>query len=452
MRDLTGGNLSKTFLRFAVPTLLAGLLSQSYSLINSISFGQFLGIAGLAAIGASGGLLSVFEALFWCFGTGCGVYVAKLFGAGRFLELRNTVLASLLVESVVAILLGIGATVFCDPILTLLRVDPTVRTEAAIYFRIYAGGLAFINVTSFGMYITHALGISAFPLYMSVLACVMNIGGSLLSVTALDFGIAGVAASTVLASAAVTACYLFKFRSLFREMNVKGAFRMRGYFKHTLPYALPSMIQQTTMYFASAAVSPLINGIGASASAAYAVVHKVYSFTSSMYQSTTKVLANFIAQCAGSRSYRRIRDGIPIVLRQAACVAVPILAVCAVFPDTVCSLFFDRNATADSIAYAVLFLRYFLPFVLFNLVNNIFHAILKGIKSMNLLMLSTAINTAVFVLGAYLAAPALGIRGIYAAWVCSWIAEAIFAICIYYSGLWQPRDMKTALRENSDKG
>ena len=43
MKDLTKGNIYKTFLLFAIPLVLSGVLSQGYSIINTILAGKLLG-------------------------------------------------------------------------------------------------------------------------------------------------------------------------------------------------------------------------------------------------------------------------------------------------------------------------------------------------------------------------------------------------------------------------
>ena len=43
MKDLTKGNIYKTFLLFAIPMVLSSLLSQAYSTIDTIMAGKLLG-------------------------------------------------------------------------------------------------------------------------------------------------------------------------------------------------------------------------------------------------------------------------------------------------------------------------------------------------------------------------------------------------------------------------
>ena len=53
MRDLTKGNIYKTFLVFALPLVFSGVLSQMYGIVDSVIAGQYLGEVGLAATGVS---------------------------------------------------------------------------------------------------------------------------------------------------------------------------------------------------------------------------------------------------------------------------------------------------------------------------------------------------------------------------------------------------------------
>ncbi len=447
MRDLTSGNLSKTFFRFAIPAILAGLLGQAYAIIDSVIIGRCLGTTALAAQGATGGFLSLIDAMFWGYGVGCGIYVASLFSSGNKLKLRNTIIATLLTESLAAVVLGVLLIAFHRPLLELLQVDPLIRTEAAQYFCIVVGGLVVQNFGWLGIYLTNALGISSFPLYMSIVSCVINITGNLLSVTVLKIGIIGVAASTVFSSLIVAVCYVVKFLKIFRELGAEGPFTMAGYLRGAVPYALPSMLQQCLIYVSNAFITPLVNDNGYAATAAFTVAQKYRDLIATIYQNSTKVMANFTSQCTGNGRYDRIRGGVMITLRQSALFVLPLLLICAWIPEAMAGLFFNAETPAESYALTTPFLRFFLPLILFNLINNLFHALLKGLKSMRLVILASLIGCLTYIGSAYLLTPCWGLYGIYSAMALSWIVEAVFAIVIYFSGKWQTPAMRQALRQ-----
>ncbi len=447
MRDLTSGNLSRTFFRFAIPAILAGLLGQAYSIIDSIIVGKYLGTESLAALGATGEFLSLIDAIFWGYGVGCGIYVAMLFSSGDKLKLRNTIIATLLTESIAAIALGVGLILFSQPLMEVLEVDPLIREEASQYFCIIVGGLVIQNFGWLGVYLTNALGISSFPLYMSIISTVINITGNLVSVMWLKAGVIGVALSTILSAAVVAVCYIVKFLSIFRELEVSGPFSMKGYFRGSIPYSIPSTFQQCLIYTANATVSPLVNVNGFAATAAFSVSRRYYGLVSSVYQNSTKVMANFTSQCTGNGRYDRIRDGVWVILRQSTLFVLPLLIAGILFPGAMAGIFFNAETPAESYALATPFLRFFLPLILFNLINNLFHSIVKGLKATKLLILSSFIGCATYISAGYALEPSFGLYGIYAALALSWIVEAIFSIIIYVTGRWQTPAMREALRQ-----
>ena len=73
MKDLTKSNMYKTFIIFAVPMVLAGLLNQAYNTVDTIIAGKFLGADGLAAIGATSAFIQLISAVFWGYGIGFSI-------------------------------------------------------------------------------------------------------------------------------------------------------------------------------------------------------------------------------------------------------------------------------------------------------------------------------------------------------------------------------------------
>ena len=64
MKDLTKGNIYKTFLFFAIPLVLAGFLSQAYSIIDTMIAGKILDYTGLASIGSTSAVIEFFTSTF----------------------------------------------------------------------------------------------------------------------------------------------------------------------------------------------------------------------------------------------------------------------------------------------------------------------------------------------------------------------------------------------------
>ena len=63
MKDLTKGNIMKNLFIYAIPAILATLLSRTYSTVDSIMVGKILGETGLAAIGSTTSFMTALSAL-----------------------------------------------------------------------------------------------------------------------------------------------------------------------------------------------------------------------------------------------------------------------------------------------------------------------------------------------------------------------------------------------------
>lgn len=439
MKDLTRGKLYKTFLLYAIPMVLSGLLSVAHGTIDTVIAGKFLGDDGLAAVGCTSAFLSFASALFWGFGSAASIFTASLFGAKDYVAIKSSIYHFLSVVIAASVLFSVIVIAFSDPILNFLQVDPTIYMDAKLYLCIYLVGFSMILLNNTFVHTMNALGLSSYPLYMSVLSAVLNISGNIFAITVLKLGVAGVAAATVLSAFVVDVFYVLKLRSCFREINVlktKVHFDKKMLAKISI-FSMPSAFQQAIMYTASVLISPIINAIGSSASASYAVVLKIYDFSAQTYYASSKTVSSYTAQCIGAgKDFGYIKKGVRIGLMQSLIFAsVPIL-ICVCFAKPICGIFFPAGSGGESLAYSILFSRYFLPFVLFNAVNNLFHAFYRATGTGRLLMLLTAVGAVSRLIFTILLA-SRGMTGVFIGWALSWIFEAVLAIASYFSGMWK---------------
>lgn len=433
MKDLTEGNLYKNFIWFAIPLILAALFSQAYNTIDMIIAGRFLGEEGLAAIGATSTFLTLVSSVFWGFTGGFGVYIAKLFGAKDFLQLKSQIVNVCLVF-MAALVVCSGTILMCrEPIFDFLQVDEGIRFAARRYFSVYVAGLVLILLNNFGVFVMHALGCSSFPFFMSVVSAVINITGNIVSVAVLGWGTTGIAVSTLLAALTVDICYARKVWACFREMGVERepVRFVPGCIRDSWKYTLPVTVQQTAMYLASMAMSPVVNGIGSAATAGYVVVLKIYDLNATIYQQSSKTVSNYAAQCVGAKKYRNLKKGLWVGLLQGVLFVVPAIAVCWLFARPLCRAFFPAEYVGEGLSYAVRFVRVYLPLLLINLLNNLFHAFYRGIAAMKWLMSSTFIGAGARVGLSLWLAPGMGIEGIYLGWALSWLIEVLFSVAVY---------------------
>ncbi len=441
MKNLTEGNIYKTFILFAIPLVLAAILSQAYHTIDAIIAGRFLGADGLAATGATSAYIQFLVCCFGGFISGFSVYIGVLFGANDFYRLKVTLLSNFILIVAATVIISILSIVFKDALFDFLKIDSTIRKDADIYYTILISGMVFSTLNTFGLFAMNALGMSEYPFRMSIISTVLNITGNLLSVTVLNLGVAGLAWSSVLSAIVVNIFYFIKLSKCFKEMKSRrsGLEFSPASIKRSISFSLPTAFQQMMMYTSSLLLSPVINGIGSSATAAYSVVLKIYDINAGIYQNSSKSLSNYTAQCIGAEKYSSVKKGLFVGLVQGILFVLPFLVVCVVFSDSICRVFFPKEYSGDALNFAVVFVKFFLPFILFNLLNNLFHAFFRSLKCMGILITSTVIGSVARIIASVILARYYGIYGIYAGWAVSWIVEAIFAAAVYFSGIWKRR-------------
>lgn len=439
MKDLTRGNIYKTFILFAIPLVLSGVLSQCYNLIDTVIAGKFLGDNGLAAIGCTSAFVSFSSSIFWGYAAGASIHIAALFGARKYKDIKIAVYHNLGTLTVASIAFGLLVVLCDDWILTFLQVDPSIYTDAKLYLNIYILGFFLLLLSNNFVHIMNAFGLSSFPFYMSLVSAVLNIAGNILSVTILGLGVAGIALSTLIAALVVDLCYVCKLRTCFKEMGVlsnKVSFDFEIIKKISI-YALPCSAQQLIMYIAGLVIAPMVNGINSSASAAYTVVQQIYNFSATIYQNSSKTLSNYTAQCVGAGKTEQLKKGVRVgTIQGIVFVSMPVL-ICALFAKPVCALFFPAGYVGEGLDYAVLFAQIYLPFLIFNVINNLFHSFYRGTASMKLLVLLTTTGAIARIVFSLIFIPGFGMQGMYIGWVLSWVAESILAIASFLSGIWK---------------
>lgn len=441
MHRMYEGSMKKNFFLFALPLVLSALLSQGYHIIDTVMASRLIGDRAVAAIGSTAPLITLISSMIWGYGSGFAIYVAVLFGSGEYKKMANVIKVNIILIAVFSVLISVLCIVFYDRIFDFLNIGEDIRREAFLYFSMYISGLVFLQFGWNGVYIANALGATKIPFAASVITCVLNIAGNYIFVKVFDMGVLGLALATVLAAFCVSVFYIVQFIRSFKTMKVpaRGLYFSSMELGTSVAYAIPNMLQQSVMYFCTAFISPLTNLSGESAIAGFTVGMKLYDLNAGVYQNSNKTVTNYVAQCVGAKKYSVIKKGISWGFLQTLMFVAPFLLV-TIFGAGVISRSFLNSA--ESIHYAKVFMRICMPFALFNVVNNLMHAVFRSMGARKYLVLSTVIYAVSRVAFSYLLFGKFEMYGLYAGMVLSWITEAVFAMCVYLSGAWKSAEYK----------
>ena len=455
-KNMTEGNIYRSFLIYSVPLLISSLLSQAYSSIDAVIAGKFISENALGAISATGSYDLLLFALFNGFAAGFGIYIAQQFGKGDFLSVKQDIISNGIFVSSLSLLLGIVSVIFRNSIMDYLKVDPLLREDAEIYFIIYALGYALPYVNMLLVQALYALGCTSFSLYVSFIAAMFKICGNLLSVLVLDAGVAGLAVCSVLSNLAATVCYLLLLRKVFKELKterIKRIFQFTG-IRHSLRYAVPAAVQQVAFHGVGLLIAPSVNALGAAATTAFNISTRLYNIGTLSLWAVSNAFTCYTSQCVGKGDHQKIPQGIKTGFLLNCLMMIPFAFLPAIFARPFTSIFFPAGVTGEAYEYAVRYASIYLPFIYVQLVGHVLHAYMRSLGSVNTVLGITIVCSIIRVASTIWLVPMLHLEGAFIGQIISWAIDAVisvFIVCRYFRTPEQLKAIVTKVRNKSSQ-
>lgn len=310
-RDLTKGNETRALVLFSLPLMAGNALQQLYNIADTWAVGQFVGADALAAVGTAFALMVFLTSIIIGFCMGCGAVFSTLYGAQEEKRLRASLYVSFLMIAAFTVVLTLAAVLLLDPILVLLRVDPSILDLCRSYLRIIFVGIPFVMIYNFGAAILRGLGNSAAPVACAAVASVLNVVLDLLFILPFQMGVEGAALATIISqgvSALLICLYLWK-RAAFLWPEAQCRHFSRPLALWLLRMSALTSVQQSIMNFGILMIQGLVNSFGVAATAAFAAGVKIDAFAYMPVQDLGNAFSTYIAQNYGARRFDRIRRG-----------------------------------------------------------------------------------------------------------------------------------------------
>jgi len=197
-------SITRELVSFSIPLILSGLLQQLYSWVDAFIVGNVVGEGALAAIGSTNALSQLFIFAITGFTAGINILAARYYGAGNTRIQKHILYTFSIVLTAAVLLLAVSCGGAADAILSLLSTPQDIFTDASVYLRIILCGMPFLALYNVYCAVLRGLGDSTLPLYSIVVSSAVNLVLDLLFVWAFHWGVAGAAAATFIAQAAMT--------------------------------------------------------------------------------------------------------------------------------------------------------------------------------------------------------------------------------------------------------
>ena len=422
-KDLTTGKIMPIFVNFTVPLVLGNLFQLTYNAVDSIIVGHFVGKEALAAVGICNPVSTLMILFLNGLCMGASILMGIQYGAKDYETLHRQISTTLLSGAVFSFFLTLVCAIFAVPILLLLQVDPSIMDMTVQYLRIIFLGLMFTFLYNFFSSTLRALGDSASPLYFLIISAILNIFGDLFFVIVLKAGSNGCAISTVLSEAL---CCLFCIIYIQKKVPILRLGKKWLVFdarllKKTIAYGWASAMQQATVQMGKIAIQALVNTMGVSVAAAFAVVNRIDDFAITPEQNIAHAMTALMAQNKGAGKNDRMREGFRCGMILELVYGAAVMLICLGFARPLMSLFVKDE---EVIGHGVVYLHLIAVMYILPAITNALQGFFRGIGDLKVTLMSSFTNMAVRVIAA---APMVllwnfGIEALPYSYLAGWIA------------------------------
>ena len=422
-KDLTTGKIMPILVNFTVPLVLGNLFQLTYNAVDSIIVGHFVGKEALAAVGICNPVSTLMILFLNGLCMGASILMGIQYGAKDYETLHRQISTTLLSGAFFSFFLTLVCVIFAVPILLLLQVDPSIMNMTVQYLRIIFLGLMFTFLYNFFSSTLRALGDSASPLYFLIISAILNIFGDLFFVIVLKAGSNGCAISTVLSEAI---CCLFCIIYIQKKVPILRLGKKWLVFdarllKKTIAYGWASAMQQATVQMGKIAIQALVNTMGVSVAAAFAVVNRIDDFAITPEQNIAHAMTALMAQNKGAGKNDRMREGFRCGMILELVYGAAVMLICLGFARPLMSLFVKDE---EVIGHGVVYLHLIAVMYILPAITNSLQGFFRGIGDLKVTLMSSFTNMTVRVIAA---APMVllwnfGIEALPYSYLAGWIA------------------------------
>ena len=431
---MTEGKPVRLIVTFAFPLMIGNIFQQMYSVADSMIVGKTLGVAALAALGASTWPNWIFLGVVMGLSQGISITLAHSFGRGDEGMLRRGFGNAIVLSAAFALFLLVTGEVLAREMLMLLGTPEELIPQALIYLKISYAGIPVITAYNLLASTLRALGDSRTPLYSMIIASVINIGLDLLFVCSFRWGIGGAALATIIAQF-FSAVFCLPAILRIRQLHIGRADLIPNIplLRSIAVLSAPMMLQNFFIVIGGMVVQSAVNTFSVIFIAGFTAGAKMHGVLEIATSSFGFAMTTYVAQNLGAGRIDRIHEGVRSAFWAAIATACVIAAVMLLTGRLILSGFVsgtpeEMQATVD-VAYRYLAIMCVCLPVLYLL--YIFRSSTQGLGNTFLPMVSAFAELIMRVASALILARVIGETGLFIAEVAAWGGALVVLIFSY---------------------
>lgn len=433
VRDMTVGSPARNILNFALPLVLGYVLQHLYQVVDAAIVGRWVGVEGLAAVGASSSIMFLF--LGFCNGAcaGFSVPVAQAFGAKEYSLMRQYVANAIRIGIWISVLLTIPICVLCSPILRLVNVPDDIFHQAWIYLMLQFLGIPLAIAYNLLAGFIRSLGNSKEPFYFLLVSSATNIILDLIFVIVFRWGVFGAGFATLISQiVSASLCYSFIIRQMKMLIPVGEERRYDSdHVTHLLNNGIPMGLQFSITGIGVIMLQSANNALGTMYVAAFTASMRVKYVFTTVFENIGVAMATYCGQNIGARRLDRVKSGLKAATGIMLVYFVFTFAVIFPFADEMMALFVDpsQRQIIDLASQYMRISNYFYP-VLGML--TIFRYSIQGLGYSTLSLMSGVMEMLARCAVSIWMVPAMGFMGVCLGDPAAWSAADLFLFPAMY--------------------
>lgn len=366
--------VSSLLRRFAIPSVIAMLVSALYNMVDQLFIGHSIGVLGNAATNVAFPLSMVCTSIGLLCGIGGAANFNLCMGRKDPEHAKSYVGSAISMLAILGVILCVAVQLFLRPMMLLFGATPDVIDYACTYTRITSIGFPFLIVTIGGSNLIRADGSPKFSMLCNLVGAIVNTILDPLFIFVFHMGMAGAALATItgqILSFALVVLYLRGFKTLPLSLSdLKpnmacwariAALGATPAFNQVAMMVVQIVMNNTLTYYGSNSV------YGSDIPLACAgIISKVNMLFFSFVIGISQGLQPIVSFNFGAQKYDRVKDAYKKAVFAATAISIVAFFCFQFFPRQIIGIF--GSGSEEYLHFAE---RYFRIFLFFTFLNGI---------------------------------------------------------------------------------
>lgn len=360
--------------RFAIPSVIAMLVSALYNMVDQLFIGHSIGVLGNAATNVAFPLSMVCTSIGLLCGIGGAANFNLCMGRREPEHAKSYVGNAISMLAILGVILCVAVQLFLRPMMLLFGATPDVIDYACTYTRITSIGFPFLIITIGGSNLIRADGSPKFSMLCNLVGAIVNTILDPLFIFVFHMGMAGAALATItgqILSFALVVFYLRGFKTLPLSLSdLKpnmacwariAALGATPAFNQVAMMVVQIVMNNTLTYYGSNSV------YGSDIPLACAgIISKVNMLFFSFVIGISQGLQPIVSFNFGAQKYDRVKDAYKKAVFAATAISIVAFLCFQLFPRQIIGIF--GSGSEEYLHFAE---RYFRIFLFFTFLNGI---------------------------------------------------------------------------------